>query len=144
MIIINKRREPGKLIAYRKWKDSSYSSMPDDVKQSVRESLMAEQGHLCAYCMRRIPQIDGNPKVSIEHWCTQAKNSIEMGLDYRNMLAVCSGNRGCGCKDNMTCDARREDSPLFVNPTKPETLIGIQYHNDGSVHKSSQILEIQH
>ena len=105
MIKITKGREPDELLKYRKKKFASYEGMDRSVKDAVIEALMEEQRYMCAYCMRRIPQANGNPPVSIEHWEAQSSHP-EKVLDYRNMLAVCSGNRGCGCKDNMTCDAR--------------------------------------
>ena len=36
-------------------------------------------------------------------------------------LASC-GNRVCGDKKNMTCDAKRGNAVLTVNPRKPETV----------------------
>ena len=151
MIDIKKKPEPAELLKYRKSKDASFDSMPREVKEAVRESLLKEQGHLCAYCMRRIPQKDvrpGIPPVSIEHWASQKRNDDKTGLDYRNMLAVCSGNRGCGCEKDLTCDARRgsmdadrESTPLTVNPTIPATLIGIGYHNDGRIYSTNSTID---
>ena len=96
---------------------------------------MEEQGHLCAYCMRSIPdrrvpeeeQKDIHP-VTIEHWLPRnySKNAdASRGLDYKNLLAVCSGNRRMHPNrrrnGKLTCDAKRKDSyeQLTLNPELP-------------------------
>lgn len=140
MIEIKKGREPQDLIDYRKKKFASYAGMPKNVKEKVLESLMKEQGHLCAYCMRKIPEKRAELGVTIEHWAAQSENDIQMGLDYRNMLAVCSGNRGCGSDKYMTCDAKRGNQPLKVNPLKPETLREIKYDSEGRISSSDPIV----
>lgn len=133
MIEIKKNNEPRTLLTYRLQPNASYSEMPKEVKEVVLHSLMEEQGCLCAYCMRRIPQKKKNPGVTIEHWNAQSDSNREMGLDYHNMFAVCSGNRGCGDKKYLTCDARRGKDPLIVNPLKPETLRTIRYKENGVI-----------
>ena len=136
MIVIKKKKAPKELIEYRQSESASYDAMPTDIKNKVKDSLMREQGHLCAYCMRRIPQKNMTPDVTIEHWDAQHATDTDKGLDYRNMLAVCSGNRGHG---ELCCDAKRGALPtnkqaLSVNPLKPETLIGIKYTRDGKIY----------
>ena len=108
-----------------------------DCKQTVLESLMREQGYLCAYCMRRIPEERELPvgvmRATIEHWEAQSKTGEDKRLDYSNMFAVCAGNRGCGDKKNMTCDAKRGDTPMTVDPRKPEIINQIAYTNKGII-----------
>lgn len=133
MIEIKKGKEPPELIAYRKKPYATYDNMPKDVHDAVLDSLMEEQGYLCAYCMRKIPQKDRMPSVTIEHWDPQSKTSSDKALDYRNMFAVCNGNRGCGIEKHMTCDAKRGNTPLTVHPLNRLTLSSIQYKSDGSI-----------
>ena len=133
MIEIKKGKEPPALIAYRKTKYATYDDMPKAVHDAVLDSLMQEQGYLCAYCMRRIPQKGKTPSATIEHWDPQSKTCTDKALDYRNMLAVCNGNRGCGSKEYMTCDAKRGNTPLTVYPLNPLTLSSIQYKSDGRI-----------
>jgi len=56
MIKINKKKEP---IEWTKKKltpnFTQYSAIPE-----LRTALLEEQGHICAYCMRRIPVKDSN------------------------------------------------------------------------------------
>lgn len=143
MIEIKKGREPEKLLRYRQQAGASYEQMDKDVKDELLEKLLEEQGHICAYCMRRIPETrtlpDGVAPVTIEHRLPRNPGSGEVlgqGLDYRNMFAVCSGNRGCGNRKGMTCDARRGNQPIKVNPCDARTLYGITYTSAGRIQSS--------
>jgi uncharacterized protein (TIGR02646 family) len=107
-----------------------YSSLRGEHKRKVLEALIVEQGHLCTYCMCRIGTND-NP-ATIEHITPQHPATScfdrDLSLSYKNMLAVCDGRSGA------TCDKRRGNEPLTVNPLKPETLATITYHHDGRIH----------
>ena len=107
---------------------------------------MREQGHLCAYCMIRIPDdriVETDTALSsvyIEHWqaiSAERKTSENKGLDYNNMLAVCSGNEkapeatGKRKKRYWTCDKKRESRQLRVNPLDASTIDTIYYTSDG-------------
>ncbi len=79
----------------------AYGRLKKPLKDQVRDALMHEQGHLCAYCMRRLPderitEEDADLKdIYIEHWkaiSAERTSGENKGLDYNNMLAVCSGN----------------------------------------------------
>ena len=50
---------------YRHQINARFDDMDPDVKIQLRESLLKEQGHLCAYCMKRI--IDAKD-TKIEHF----------------------------------------------------------------------------
>lgn len=143
MIEIKKDREPAKLLWYRQQTGASYEQMDKEVKDELLEKLLQEQGHICAYCMRRIPETRALPTgvapATIEHWLPRnpkSKEDIGQGMNYRNMFAVCSGNRGCGNVAGMTCDASRGNSPLKVNPCDAATLRGITYTSSGRIQSS--------
>lgn len=143
MIEIQKSKTPRKLEEYKRKKGASYPDMDKPVREEVLDSLMNEQGHLCAYCMRRIPEGRKLPigvsSVTIEHWIPQnpeSKEDVGQGLDYRNMFAVCAGNRGCGDINNLTCDAKRKNTKLTVNPCVAHTLEGISYKSNGEIYSS--------
>lgn len=147
MIEIKKGREPNKLLWYRQQEGASYEQMDKDVKEDLLEKLLEEQGHLCAYCMRKIPEKrnlpTGVPNVTIEHWLPRNPEEFEdigQGLDYRNMFAVCSGNRGCGNAEGMTCDGSRGNAPLKVNPCNADTLCGITYTSSGKIRSSDMMV----
>ncbi len=143
MIAIKKGREPDKLLRYRQQEGASYEQMDKEVKDDLLKKLLKEQGHICAYCMRKIPETRKLPMgvaaATIEHWFPrnpESREDIGQGLDYRNMFAVCSGNRGCGNEDGLTCDARRGNKPIKVNPCSAETLRGITYTSSGRIQSS--------
>ena len=121
------------------------------IKEKVRQMLISEQGHLCAYCMRKIPDErvtdETNPGIYIEHW--SARNApdgsdAEGALNYNNMLVVCSGNqydKTAKGKSRLTCDAKRGNRPLKVNPLNDTTLETIYYKNDGSISARDKEIE---
>lgn len=132
MLEIKKYPTPHKLIKYSKQKYASYETMDSDVKEELLQSLLSEQGSLCAYCMRRITE----SSTTIEHWYPRNPINgmdIGQGLDYRNMLAVCLGNRGCKNKDHTTCDAHKGNDTIKVNPLDPNALKCIIYNYEGII-----------
>lgn len=154
MIKIQKNREPAALTQYRQLPFASYENMhgartgrllPDgtaeDVYHVVLEGLMREQGYICAYCMRRIPEKRGHPQSTIEHIKPQSKCSAEEKLDYKNMLAVCSGNRNASSDDLKTCDARRGNQDLSLNPLKPDTIATIKYRANGRIYSDIRSID---
>ena len=122
MFYINKDKEPKSLTEYKKSKNAYFDGF--DKKDDIRQSLLDEQGYLCAYCMRRINSVD---EVTIEHYYPQSKVNDKMALDYKYMLGVCKINRNCAYK-NQTCDAHRGDTPLTVNPWLYSSIAEISYH----------------
>lgn len=135
MIPIVKKAEPPALTrAKREIKNTpdapfAYSSLQGDAKRELLEALVEEQGYLCAYCMCRIG-VEGR-SASIEHLEPQhpvaSSPDGELSLSYTNMVAVCDG------RGDETCDKRRGNTRLLVNPTKPHTLASITYLRDGSI-----------
>ena len=133
-----------------------YDTLRNPLKNEVRNLLMQEQGHLCAYCMRRIPDeriSKDNPNIKdtyIEHWQArsfQHNPSDNKGLDYNNMLVVCSGNEtvtmssGKRKRRYLTCDRRRGDRALKINPLDEDTLNTIYYESDGTVRSTDKDIE---
>lgn len=122
--------------------DAAYDTLRNPLKSNVIELLLKEQGHICAYCMRRIPdERKGTPHVKIEHWNARNGEHGETcgpygALSYDNFLAVCSGNQNDwskGKEEKLTCDASRGNKKLVVNPLNAETLSTIYYTEDGLI-----------
>lgn len=155
MILIQKSSSPKALAALKQKAEAQglsdqegYALLVNPLKSQVREALMAEQGHRCAYCMRRIPDerilaedVDLSD-VYIEHWQARSAgqtDSDNKGLDYNNMLAVCSGNEkapgatGRRKRRHFTCDKKRGNKPLTVNPLDESTLEFIYYSEQGEI-----------
>ena len=146
MIRIKKSREPNELLTYRLQPFSSYDDMPHDIKTIVLNSLMEEQGHLCAYCMRMIPIKKGNPTVTIEHLQPQNAISDKEKLNYQNMLAVCPGNRTATDNNDKSCDAFRgsltpKEQSMTVNPLNSNTLSEIRYKDDGIIFSDNPVID---
>ena len=143
MIKINKKIiEPILLTKYRNMDGSTYKDMHGaylggnkDVYNVVLDALLEEQGHLCAYCMCKIPDKSG--KARIEHIIPQSKEP-DAALDYRNMLAVCYGNDASVIPEFKTCDARRGNRDLSLNPLNQSTLTSIKYKNDGRIFSDNE------
>lgn len=126
MIYINKRREPVKLIQYRNSMNSKFDDMDSDVKKVLRESLLEEQKYLCAYCMSRIRD-DGD--IKIEHLKARDEDNE---LEYVNLLAVCKGNEGQPYR-KTTCDTRKGNKSIAINPLNSDCMKTINYRNDGTI-----------
>ncbi|MBR1711756.1 MAG: hypothetical protein IJ719_23530 [Clostridia bacterium] len=163
MILINKRSAPPGLDDLKEAAEKNgltdqegYDLLRNPLKTIVRDALMAEQGHLCAYCMRRIPDIrisEEDEDLSgtyIEHWQARSKTnttSDNKGLDYQNMLAVCSGNEkapeasGRRKKRYFTCDKKRGSRPLKVNPLDVESINSIYYTAQGIIKSDDKAIE---
>lgn len=155
MIPIRKKSAPEVLlskqaIAQKRGLNSkdAYDLLNHAEKEIILSQLMEEQGHLCAYCMRKIPDNRELPetidRVTIEHWFPRNPQNGEergQGLDYGNMLAVCSGNKGrkkTRKPRDLTCDAKRKGShpQLTLNPCAPTTLDKISYKENGEMYSS--------
>lgn len=95
MRFILKKDEP---VVFRQWKNAnenspqnlSYDNVPSAVKETIKESLLQEQGYLCGYTLRRISA--GN-ECHIEHIKAQSKYPDE-DLNYSNLLACVPSNGG--------------------------------------------------
>lgn len=150
MIPITKKAEPDGLAELRQQAierglspEEAYDTLCNPLKEHVRDSLVEEQGGLCAYCMCKIPRSDAGdqPPINIEHFISQnpvSRMDVGQGLDYNNFFAVCHGNRGrrgTRRKRDLTCDAHRGNTELRkVNPLDPTTLASIYYDLQGKIY----------
>ena len=109
----------------------SWKNLSTEGKAAARRALLAEQGGLCAYCMRKID--DSNSHV--EHYVPQSEGAGSddpVSVDFGNLLAVCNGFEDTS--EGLTCDRARKDAPMVVNPLIERTLEGIRYDRGGSIH----------
>lgn len=140
MIVVQRGKEPNSLLAFRKQNpDADYETdMPTDVLKDVRKQMWEEQGHLCAYCMKKI---DDPREVRVEHCRPRhPQNELEHDkkatLDFKWMLGVCYGNslkKGVKFEDT-TCDAHKGNTELTVNPFDEMSVRKIKYKADGSIY----------
>lgn len=164
MIYIQKNQEPeglGKLrerLAPHHLSPSvEFNKLRNPLKNAVRESLLKEQGHLCAYCMCTIPREKEEEKkkvsskkgedtweevaVVLEHIIPRNPKDgrdVRQGLDYNNLIAVCNGNRGShGSRafQDLTCDVHKQETEFKkLHPCQKETLESIYYDMQGNIH----------
>jgi len=132
---IIKNNEPVSLTEHRV---SQYATFDNLQKDDVRTSLLTEQGHLCCYCMKRIPENNVNPSTKIEHFLYQADHQ-DQELNYSNMMLACSGQEGSP-KHLQTCDTRKGNQTLSFNPSDYKRNIKdlIKYKANGEIYSSDE------
>ena len=140
MKAIQKQSEPQSLAQHRASSSVDYVADYDNYqnKDDLRQSLVAEQGGICCYCMQRIrPNADD---MKIEHWRCQQDFSGEQ-LDYANLLGACCGGEGQP-PVRQHCDTRKGDQPLSKNPANPAHHIEqfIRFLGDGTVESDDATL----
>jgi len=147
MKLITKNSEPRSLIQHRAQK-GSYGNLPTSTKDEVRNSLFSEQGHICCYCMRRIPQklnkeeVEKNfPSSKIEHVKCQTINP-DQDLNYQNLLLACNGNHGSP-KIMQTCDTFKDEKDLSFNPADTRRNIEslIRYRANGEIFSDDETID---
>ena len=138
MRYIEKHAEPRSLTAYKQQPHAYYDGCN---KEDIRKRLLEDQGYLCAYCMRRIPEeitveddmkaedgiVKKAQKMKIEHWLPESQCTEQQKLDFHNMLGVCMGNAGHPYRET-TCDAHRKDKILTINPLDRDMVKKIRYN----------------
>lgn len=114
---IIKNNEPRSLTIHR----AAHGDFDGLNKTELRNSLLKEQGYLCCYCMRRIPQnltqdeISKNtPDCKIEHFLCQTLHP-NLELNYDNLLIACHGNHGYS-RHLQTCDTHKLNNSFCINP----------------------------
>lgn len=132
MILIKKKSEPHSLTTYKKTINASFDNQPSKVKEDLRKSLLEEQGYICAYCMKRIEE---STDIKIEHY--EARNRTNE-LSYKNLLVVCKGNEGSS-KERQTCDTKKGNRVLHIDPQKIGDISTIFFIRNGEV-KSTNLL----
>ena len=100
--------------------------MTTDIKEILRQSLLEEQGHLCAYCMSKL-----NDEIKIEHY--EPRNA-QNELDYSNLLAVCNGDTAGNLSKRQHCDTRKRDHILHINPQNSVHIHCISYESNGTIY----------
>ncbi|MEZ6037416.1 MAG: retron system putative HNH endonuclease [Planctomycetota bacterium] len=109
-----------------------YGDLRQPLKGLVHDALLAEQGHVCCYCERRIVRTyAGTGDSHIEHLIPQ---SIEpdRALDYANMLCSCNST------NNEHCGGHRGNQDLAVHPLQADCERAFVYGSDGSVRAASE------
>lgn len=140
MILIKKNSEPREWLKYRNTPGVDYQSIPELV-----DSLLEEQGYICAYCMRRIPckdrlyKKDGktfvltNEDHRIEHMQSR-ENHEDKKLDYSNMVICCPGHIG----NEEHCDRLKDNKDITFSPLDANFIATLSYKMDGAIVSSNE------
>lgn len=130
---IIKNNEPVSLTEHRASQHSNFDNLQKD---NVRNSLLTEQGYICCYCMKRIPENNITPSTKIEHYLCQVDNR-DKELNYSNMMLACSGQEGSP-KRLQTCDTRKGNQTLSFNPSDKTRNIEdlIKYKSNGEIYST--------
>jgi uncharacterized protein (TIGR02646 family) len=140
---IIKHNEPRSLIQHRAQK-GNYENFHKD---ELRASLINEQGHICCYCMCRIPHTlkpdereKNYPDSKIEHVKCRSKNSA-LALSYQNLLLSCNGKHGFP-RQMQTCDSYKGENDLSFNPADTERNIEdyIKYSANGEIFSDDKMI----
>lgn len=128
---IVKQKEPKEWTDYRRTSGVGYESIPE-----LRQSLLKEQGFICAYCMRRIPCKDRNSNESsrIDHIkCRETNEDKE--LDYKNMVVCCPG----AISEDFHCDKSKGNKEITFTPFDDDFISSLKYSSrTGKISSSSE------
>jgi uncharacterized protein (TIGR02646 family) len=129
---ITKQAEPNSLIEHRAKQHSYFDNLPIETKDELRQNLLSEQGYICCYCMKRIPE-NTSPYMKVEHFKCQDLHEI-LQLTYGNLLGACTGNEG-QTKIKQTCDTKKGNSLLLIQPisSTPNCETLFKYNSEGEI-----------
>lgn len=101
-------------------------------KARVREDLAAEQGKLCAFCMRYINpkarDARGEPTMKIAHRTPIDVDPLQ-ALSWRNLLGSCDGGQRVDWR-TKSCDAAQGSKRLTIDPTVSTSCAKLRYEHD--------------
>lgn len=146
-----------------------YELLPSDAQAALKESLLKDQHYLCVYCMARIditnmrvehyfPQSGGVdlPEITDEAFAELAPENqsrywerynakldgARRSVEYRNMFAACTGHEAPGRKRrDWTCDKRKGNDLITVNPLNQHDIETISYQRDGIIRSSNPVIQ---
>ena len=141
MILITKNKEPKEWTKYKSTPGVDYQAIPELV-----QSLLKEQGYICAYCMRRIPTKDKiyrkdgvnfvytNEDHRIEHIKSRELHD-DLKLDYTNMVVCCPGH--IGTQDH--CDRLKGPKDISFSPIDKQFIETIRYSSKGEISSTNDV-----
>ena len=136
---IHKFKEPRCLVEHRCSKDACYENIPTQTRQILKQTLLQEQGYICAYCMGRISENN----MKIEHVASRHEHP-ELQLTYSNLVACCLGNEGAPF-EKTHCDTSKKSKSLSKNPAIPKYRIeeSIQYYPNGTIYSTDSVIDTE-
>jgi len=101
---INKRNQQPQLLlqAVKAGKTDYKNDLDQATMAQLRLALLEDQGYVCCYCQKRIPE-KLLPKSKIEHF--KCRHSFpDRQLEFQNLFIACNG---IGNKEEKTCDTKK-------------------------------------
>lgn len=144
---IEKGKEPKSLTEHR----ASGGTYKGWDNSELRQQLLEEQGYICCYCMKKIPQklkpeeIEKHyPNCKIEHVLSQAEDKHpDLQLNYQNMLLACNDNHGQP-KQVQTCDTFKGEEDFHFNPAGRRNIEElIKYNGLGEIYSDDEQLKTE-
>ncbi len=123
MIFIQKGREPNAWMRYRLTKGVEFRAIPE-----LKDSLLKEQGYLCAYCMARIDK----DHMKVEHFKPRSRYP-RLKFSYKNLLACCLGKT----QEESHCDTSKGNAEISLSPLSPSCVDTLSYESGTGKIKSS-------
>ncbi|MEQ9373237.1 MAG: TIGR02646 family protein [Coleofasciculus chthonoplastes F3-SA18-01] len=127
MQTISKGTEPSSLTDWKRENPhKGYKQLPVDIRHTIRQSALAEQFYLCAYCCQRIQDIEACHNEHVE----AQKLNPRRTLDFSNIVASCNTSNQCG-------DAHKSQ-PLPLTPLMTECETELRFKISGRVEGLSE------
>ena len=123
MIFIQKGSEPNAWMRYRLTKGVEFRAIPE-----LKDSLLKEQGYLCAYCMARIDK----DHMKVEHFKPQSLYLQDI-FAYGNLLACCLGKT----QEESHCDTSKGNAEISLSPLSSSCVNTLSYESGTGKIKSS-------
>ena len=126
MILIEKGKkggEPNEWMRYRLTQGVEFRAIPE-----LKDSLLKEQGYLCAYCMARIDK----DHMKVEHFKPQSLYPQDI-FSYGNLLACCQGKT----QGESHCDTSKGNDEIKLSPLEPSCVNTLSYESGTGAIRSS-------
>lgn len=96
--------------------DAQWKKLPTHHKRKVQETLIEEQGHICAYCNRRIHKgaPEDDDQLRIDHIKPKSIYPPQT-FDYYNLVGCCFGDDRTPPPNQQHCDASKKSLEIPVN-----------------------------
>ncbi len=137
MILIQKTSAPESLRRYcsnrsnlqKSWED--FGRENSKIKDDIRQSLLKEQGYICAYCMRSL-----ETDCKIEHYRPKSKYPKDT-YNYINLFVVDKESK----KYNNCCEVAKGNKEITFNPTEQSCIDTLYYYDNGEIHSCNPLYE---
>lgn len=136
---INKSLPPNPLTVFvNSHPNATWDDFRNNARQSyadLKQKMLAEQGGLCAYCEKKLPNDVTQQRIEHFHNKSDLSPQHNWALDWENVLLVCLGGSTSDDKanyapDHLSCDAHKEQvkglpeacEGWYLNPVQIKTV----------------------